>query len=799
MSALLPSCAKLLGADFDDYDLARSPGSELSAKRVLHRAPDKLDLLFVIDNSLDMFERQMDLAASAPDFLAGLVNPPCVDVETGAPGATPADPSTACPPGHERRFAPVRDLHVGMITTSLGGHGADTCSAGSGSFDPTMNDGGRLVARAPGGGVIDTYDGRGFLAWDPDARADPPGSDDLSDLSRKLGDMIVGAGTRGCGFESTLEAWYRFLVEPEPPAELARVPCFDGDGSLGCIAKEGTDEALLTQRRAFLRPDSMVMIVMVTAENDCSVIEGGQHHLVLQSASGAAQFHLPRATDVCEVDPTSRCCHSCAQPAPAGCPPVAESASCQANGGFYDAAGGDDALNLRCFDQKRRFGIDFLNPVEKYIQGLRSLQVLDGSGNVVPNPLYTDLAGTGAAVRDPSFVVLAGAVGVPWQDVVTDATLADPSSVFEYLSGAELAAENRWEVILGDPTRGLAPKDPLMIESIDPRSGENPITGEPLAPPTAGFLANSMNGHERAAGLRDELQFACITPLVSPNDCSTGGGCPCAGPPDDANPLCQEPSGTYGQRQYFTAATPGLRLLQVLKGAGDSSVVTSICTPNVADPARADFAYRPMVPALGELVAGKLGGVCLDAPIQAGPDGAVPCSVIEALPSRGAPCNCTTAGRFVPVASVRAAAAKLLAADGNPGFDCLCEVEQLFGADRAACQTSRAAPERAGWCYVSAGASDAASGGSFPAVGAPGLVAHCREGEKNLVRFGGSGRPADEAVAVVVCDDSALKAERGKAPCSPGNCFTCASPCDSCLCLTAGDRPSCTSGGSCTP
>jgi hypothetical protein len=35
------------------------------------------------------------------------------------------------------------------------------------------------------------------------------------------------------------------------------------------------DEVLLARRAAFLRPDSLVAIVMLTDENDCSMVPGG--------------------------------------------------------------------------------------------------------------------------------------------------------------------------------------------------------------------------------------------------------------------------------------------------------------------------------------------------------------------------------------------------------------------------------------------------------------------------------------------------------------------------------------------
>src|SRR5690606_19195753 len=118
-----------------------------------------------------------------------------------------------------RDFAPVRDLRVAVVSSSLGGHGADSCSPASSTFNPQQNDRGLPLRRGPQGGVP-TYDDLGFLAWDPDAALDPPGEASQPASAQRLRDLVVGAGLRGCGFNATLEAFPRFLVEPSPPASI---------------------------------------------------------------------------------------------------------------------------------------------------------------------------------------------------------------------------------------------------------------------------------------------------------------------------------------------------------------------------------------------------------------------------------------------------------------------------------------------------------------------------------------------------------------------------------------------------
>ncbi|HEY3236196.1 MAG TPA: hypothetical protein VGJ84_15875 [Polyangiaceae bacterium] len=70
-----------------------------------------------------------------------------------------------------------------------------------------------------------------------------------------------------------------------------------------------------------------------------------------------------------------------------GCPPIAQDPECQKTSYTFD----DDPLNLRCWDQKRRFGLDLLYPVSRYVEGLSSttLKVKNpstGTDELVPKP-----------------------------------------------------------------------------------------------------------------------------------------------------------------------------------------------------------------------------------------------------------------------------------------------------------------------------------------------------------------------------------------------------------------------------
>src|SRR6266511_921337 len=131
----------------------------------------KIDLLFMIDNSSSMADKQFILAQAVPDLVNRLVDPVCVNPATGLEvGLRRPDGSCAT---REPDFDPVKDIHIGIITSSLGGHGT------TGICDdpdpqktlPHNNDKAHLIARdvdnndAP----VPTFMNEGFLSWNRNA------------------------------------------------------------------------------------------------------------------------------------------------------------------------------------------------------------------------------------------------------------------------------------------------------------------------------------------------------------------------------------------------------------------------------------------------------------------------------------------------------------------------------------------------------------------------------------------------------------------------------------------------------
>ncbi|HEX2881032.1 MAG TPA: hypothetical protein VHO25_15980, partial [Polyangiaceae bacterium] len=415
----------------------------------------KLDLLLMIDNSVSMADKQQILQMAVPDVVGRLVNPMCVDTEGNQyPVETAAlQPEDDCPTvdgeALSREFQAIADINVAVITSSLGGFGATSgaCAnvVGGTNTETQKEDLAHLVGSLPrgvlalNGSAAANQDGLGFLEWRGTNRAT---------FETAFQNLVMASGEFGCGYEASLEAWYRFLIDPAPYAELAAVSCSVGGTDTNCRAASGVDQTILAQRAAFLRPDSLVTVLMMTDENDCSVKASGQAWYMAQIG---AQYPMWRAAAICETEPNNPCCYSCGQAPPAGCTADAicgDPANTRENGDYYldaeNRKSTEDQDNLRCWHQKQRFGVDFLFPTARYSNALTSAHLcltrndLDeaqcGAGTLAGNPLYPLDPVSGEGTRHPSMVFLMGLVGVPWQDLVVDAADAEQ---MQYQSSAE--------------------------------------------------------------------------------------------------------------------------------------------------------------------------------------------------------------------------------------------------------------------------------------------------------------------------------------------------------------------------
>ncbi|HVW25167.1 MAG TPA: hypothetical protein VHC69_07325 [Polyangiaceae bacterium] len=732
---------------------------------VTGKAVDKIDLLFMIDNSTSMDDKQKVLEEAVPDLVERLVNPNCVNPnDPSVPPQKAASPDADCPAPLMREFTPIRDIHVGIVTSSLGNHGDNSYCASDDSNPVTQenNDHGWLIGSrsrfsVPSGGQAPTPEG--FLDWNPDT--DPNAS--LGAFKTTFAQMTVAVGSQGCGYESQLESAYRFLVDPNPYATIVLQNC-PGSGNK-CAYPTGRDAKLLAQRAAFLRQDSLVAIILLTDENDCSIRESGQGYYA------SSTIALPRAATICASNPNDPCCYSCAEKPPTGC---AKDPICDQN----EPGDTSKQAGLRCFHEVQRFGIDFLYPTARYVNAFSQPQLCtslpalapadascpdadgDRKPDIVDNPLFkTDTAAT----RDPSLVFVAGIIGVPWQDIASSKTEDGtdyPSGELHYQNADQLAANKTWDVILGNDNPGdgqppIPAIDALMQESQGQRSGvDDEQPPKPLADPSAGYLANPINGHEWLTGT-DDLQYACIFKLneADAKQCANAdvnSGCDCEQDGVDAkNPLCQDSSGNYSTTQRFAKAYPGLRELQVLKDLDKHSIVASICARNLEDDTRQDYGYRPAVDAIVDRLKEVLTGSCLPRQLVPDQNGQLPCSVVEArpIPTSGTPACSATPGRLDPDPGVIAPALAQLksigACDAANKPACsefyVCKIQEA-GPD---CHTGDE-PKAPGWCYI-----DPASQPNDNAA----LVKNCPATERRALRFVDPNHrtPEHDAIALVAC------------------------------------------------
>lgn len=773
--------------------------SNVFVEQIANSKISEIDLLFVIDNSVSMADKQQILKKAVPQMVQRLVNPLCVDGNGENPEVNPGGSPDSCPDGKSPEFEAINDIHIGVISSSLGGHGSENCKPGianpdspSGFYD--WDDKGHLIPTVRPNIADKGVNGLGFLAWGGGGEAE------RAALVASFEEQVEKTGENGCGFEAPLEAWYRFLVDPSPPINMVV-------GEDDRAVSEGPDELVKQQREAFLRPAGLVAIVLLTDENDCSAMDGGSYYnnagfgyLIAKttvSATNNNPYLLPVATAKCETNPNDKCCFSCLQAGnpPSGC--EAEASVCKdAEGKPVALPPEQDRANARCFDNKRRFGVDLLYPTQRYVDALTKPQIVDArTGETVDNPLLRGAGVNAGKPRDPGLVFFAGILGIPWQDVATADSLDPASATMRYLTAAELALKNvdvggrsadRWEVILGQP--GLSatskrcsendepecgqvpvpPLDPFMIESMVPRTAgaTNPISGDAIVDYNSNDpQANKINGHEAnhqavdpnfQSAANDDLQYACIFPLDTPKeDClPTQGNCDCGDEPLRNRPLCQPPAGgAAGNTQYWGKAYPGTRVLQVLKDFGANSIVGSIC-PKITTGVEtaAGFGYNPAVQAIVDRLAEKLTGKCLPRELSLQDDGTVPCSVVEAKPKGSdMPLNCDASlGRAVPEDLTREAVLAQLKAtdrcDGDAPTSCadweMCVISELAGEKpgRSDClynQGDEGSLPNAGFCYIDPAKKNAEgtayiAGGSAEEQAAAG-VTNPQDGQNPLV------------------------------------------------------------------
>ncbi len=689
VAAILPGCLERPIAE------AKPVTTNIVIQKQANKAITGIDLLLMIDNSSSMADKQDTLASAVPQLLGQLVAPNCVDgagnlvVPHEVAKLGVGEPCSQGSP----EFNPVNNIHIGIVSSSLGDHGAGNapgvtgvCTVGLDTHytntdgteiltPPDLNDKGHLIgtldraalARSVAQNDFVKLDpSLGFLAWG-NSNLPSPGPTDLDTASLIFQDMVKAVDEKGCGLEAQLESWFRFLIDPVPPTLPIGAP-----DDLGNTHRIGSDDTLLNQRKAFLRPDSLVAIVMLTDENDCSIRDTDVGWVGANIEASIQTGSTPCASN--PNDPNCFSCSICGHPnSPAKCatycPNLAGKPETWDDGPYQ--------TNIRCWQQKRRFGYEFMYPTSRYVVGLtkkvlcpdQSFGDMDcdctyaksiGAGcdpgsRQMPNPLFSTVIGTdnnnqpvvgfpdSIARTDNSAVFIAGIVGVPWQDIGnTDANgnltyipVTDPAWTGGASSNQPVNAGSAgiWAQIYGDDNANIAAKDMHMVESVVPRAGIPGPTAGPT-PPTN----TDPNGADYNTA-RGDLEYACIYTLptahecgcldpntqpsclyLTPNDCCKQNyesdliGTPDSGADYD-KPLCN------GTTQVAAKGYPGLREIAVLRdyalsSAAESkgnSIVASICPRDltVGQEKSPGYGYNPAVAALISRLKEKLRGSCL--------------------------------------------------------------------------------------------------------------------------------------------------------------------------------------------
>jgi hypothetical protein len=743
---------------------------------VRQAAIDKVDILFAIDNSASMGDKQLLLAQAVPDLVNRLVTPNCVD-DNGIPnGQTTTDGK--CAQG-KAEFQPVHDMHLGIVTSSLGSRGADECDDNAPSpFGPGTtlhnNDDGKLINRGSTvtGTTIDIAEHTApdtgpsnYLSWLPDVDAnkgkDPnvvsAGAPPVKVLTKLIADFqegVAGVHEYGCGLEAQLESFYRFLIQPDPYAQVIPDPK-DSKGQRRTL--DGVNGAILKQRHDFLRPDSLVAVIMLTDEDDSAhdprAVGGQGWAYSAKRFPGSVGGGAARGTSGCDNVQTvnTQTCTSCGFSGHSGDPNCQkpgdiDSSTNQAQPGYYTLA--EDPLNVRYFHMRQRYGVDPQFPVNRYVNGLHSYSVpsrevpvdpkdpskgttgelYNGAGtdnvpnntykaiNNCTNPLFAQNLPTdpgvelckltrGPRTNDLVFFALIG--GVPWQLLTDQGAKGQPFK--------DKLTRDDWVKIVGnDPENyDYTGQDIHMVQSITPRAG--------LPDPKAADTADAMNGREWDTKGSD-LQYACVFDLPAQKNCTDPkfqGACDCtaAGPNP---PLCN------GQTQTRGKAYPTIRELTVARNLGDQGIVASLC-PRSLDVNSPDYGYRPAVKAIVDRLKNALANQCLPQHLTPGACGDVPCLILETLSTPGVACT-SIPGLTDPDPQVLAKFREQQKADqgdihgdAGPGFVDetklpVCQVTQLIkpGNYPGTCGGNKALqpitdfPEasgcggsaEAGWCYV---------------------------------------------------------------------------------------------------
>lgn len=210
----------LAGCPDRSIDEVTPQQGRVEAKDIPVNVNRDLDLLFLIDDSPSMKDKQNNLATNFPKF---------IEVLSSIPGGLP-------------------NLHIGVTTSDMGTKGADDPSPGP-AVPPLGNGGCTGVGK---NGSLQTYgapigNNQVYISdvFDPmlgRRQANYNGGvSDVMKLEDVFSTMARGAGAGGCGFEQHLEA-IKQALQPSNPVN-----------------------------GGFVRPDAFLGVIIIADEDDCSM------------------------------------------------------------------------------------------------------------------------------------------------------------------------------------------------------------------------------------------------------------------------------------------------------------------------------------------------------------------------------------------------------------------------------------------------------------------------------------------------------------------------------------------------
>ncbi len=329
-------------------------------RNVTGPGPQDVDLLFMIDDSGSMADEQAALAAQ----LEGVVDALLTGQVAG-----------------EEPFTAVASLRVGVVRSDMG-------VLGVGSI-PTALDPARLTSAIPSCGVDaegQFFGEDGVIQLATSASPLPAGCEaeypPFLEFHNGLGgdaaafatDIACTAmlGTGGCGFEMQLESVLTAVTDGASHPEILFAPTTADGAPRDRVGQSGPGGA----NQGFFRPDSVIAIVVVTDEEDCSTDD--------------PEMFMFSPLDSALQDPA----HS-------------------------DVATGDYRVNTRCLHFADR-----LTSIERYVEGLRALR--PGEPEKI---VFAGIVGVPTGLEDASPEAVLADPRMTYTDVLSgDGTLEDATA-----------------------------------------------------------------------------------------------------------------------------------------------------------------------------------------------------------------------------------------------------------------------------------------------------------------------------------------------------------------------------------